>query len=105
MADAREGAPIRPGAAVERWLRAQVAEAGGSGVRWAMALGALSAALAVPQAWLLAHAVAPIVMERGPLASALAWLAPVLLILVLRFVLSWVSSRRASSITCTSMSG
>ncbi len=97
MADAREGAPIRPGAAVERWLRAQVAEAGGSGVRWAMALGALAAALAVPQAWLLANAVAPVVMERGPLASALAWLAPVLFILVLRFVLSSVSSRRASA--------
>ena len=97
MADAREGAPIRPDAAVERWLRAQATEAGGNGVRWAMALGALAAALAIPQAWLLAHAIAPVVMERAPLAPALAWLAPVLIILVLRFALTWVSGRRASA--------
>ncbi|MFZ5779972.1 MAG: thiol reductant ABC exporter subunit CydD [Pseudomonadota bacterium] len=98
MADARQGAPNRPDAAVERWLRAQAAEAGGSGLRWAMALGALAAALAVPQAWLLAHAIAPVVMDRGAaLAPTLAWLGPVLIILALRFALTWVSSRRASA--------
>lgn len=69
----------------------------GSDVRRAMVLGALAAALAVPQAWLLAHAVAPVVMEKAPLAWALSWLPPVLPLLALRFGLAAWSGRTALS--------
>ncbi len=64
-------------------------------MRRAIVLGALAAALAVPQAWLLAHAIAPVVMEKAPISSALLWLLPVLPLLVLRFVLANASGRAA----------
>ncbi|KAF0097192.1 MAG: hypothetical protein FD144_5375, partial [Rhodospirillaceae bacterium] len=88
-------APGRRRAGVERWLRAEIAEAAKSGVRRAIVLGALAAALAVPQAWLLAHAIAPVVMDKAPVSSAVLWLLPVLPLLGLRFVLATVSGRAA----------
>ena len=88
-------APGRRRAGVERWLRAEITEAARSGVRRAIVLGALAAALAVPQAWLLAHAIAPVVMEKAPISSALLWLLPVLPLLVLRFFLATASGRAA----------
>ncbi|WP_425064237.1 thiol reductant ABC exporter subunit CydD [Reyranella sp.] len=88
-------APGRRRAGVERWLRAEIAQAAKSGVRRAIVLGALAAALAVPQAWLLAHAIAPVVMEKAPLSSALPWLLPVLAVLGLRFGLATASGRAA----------
>lgn len=88
-------APGRRRAGVERWLRAEIARAAKSGVRRAIVLGALAAALAVPQAWLLAHAIAPVVMEKAPIGSALPWLLPVLPLLVLRFFLATGSGRAA----------
>lgn len=95
MTDGQVDAPGRPDAAVERWLRAEVAAAAGDGVRRAMVLGACAAALAVPQAWLLAWAIAPVVRESAPLASALAGLLAILPLLALRFVLAVASSRSA----------
>ena len=89
------GVPGRPDRAVERWLRAEVASAAGSDLRRATVLGALAAAFAVPQAWLLAHAVAPAVMEKAPLAWALSWLLPVLPLLAVRFGLAAWSGRTA----------
>ncbi|WP_454917995.1 thiol reductant ABC exporter subunit CydD [Xanthobacter sediminis] len=87
--------PARPGAAVERWLRAQARAAAGSAIRRAAVLGAIAAALVVPQAWLLAHAIAPIVTAGAALATALPWLLPVLPILALRFLLAAAADRRA----------
>ncbi len=60
-----------------------------------MVLGALAAALAVPQAWLLAHAIAPVVMAKATVSSALPWLLPVLPLLVARFFLATASGRSA----------
>ncbi|TAJ97759.1 MAG: thiol reductant ABC exporter subunit CydD [Reyranella sp.] len=88
-------APGRRRAGVERWLRGEIAQAARSGVRRAIVLGALAAALAVPQAWLLAHAIAPVVLEKAPVSSALLWLLPVLPLLVLRFFLATASGRAA----------
>lgn len=95
MTEFQADAPGRRRAGVERWLRAEIAEAAKSGVRRAIVLGALAAALAVPQAWLLAHAIAPVVMDKAPVSSALLWLLPVLPLLVLRFVLATASGRAA----------
>ncbi|MFO1162246.1 MAG: thiol reductant ABC exporter subunit CydD [Reyranellaceae bacterium] len=95
MKDSEVGAPGPPDRIVERWLRAEVAGAAGQDVRRAMALGALAAALAVPQAWLVAGAVAPVVMEKAPFASALPWLLPALPLLALRFGLATWSGRMA----------
>jgi ATP-binding cassette subfamily C protein CydD len=93
--DAPTDAPGRRDAGVERWLRVEVAAAAGGGVRRAVVLGALAAALAVPQAWLLAHAVGPVVMGKAPLGSALAWLLAILPLLAVRFVLAAASGRTA----------
>jgi len=95
MTEMQADASGRRRAGVERWLRGEIAEAAKSGVRRAIVLGTLAAALAVPQAWLLAHAVAPVVMEKAPLSSALAWLLPVLPLLALRFMLATASGRSA----------
>jgi len=88
-------APERPGRAVERWLRQQLTGAGQGAIRRAMGLGALGAALVVPQAWLLSAAITPVVMDRAPLGAALPWLLPVLPILLLRFALTQAADRRA----------
>lgn len=95
MTETQAGASGRRRADIERWLRAEIAAAAKSGVRRAIVLGALAAALAVPQAWLLAHAVTPVVMEKAPFSSALVWLLPILPLLVLRFVLATASGRAA----------
>ncbi|MDO8973050.1 hypothetical protein [Reyranella sp.] len=95
MTEIQADAPGRRRAGVERWLRAEIAEAANSGVRRAIVLGALAAALAVPQAWLLAHAIAPVVMEKASVSSALPWLLPVLPLLLLRFFLATASGRAA----------
>lgn len=88
-------APARPDAAVERWLRARANAADGGAVRRAMVLGALAAVLVVPQAWLLAAGIAPVVMAGAPLSSALPWLLPVLPLLLLRFALGHAADRTA----------
>jgi ATP-binding cassette subfamily C protein CydD len=95
MTEIQADAPGRRRAGVERWLRAEIAEAANSGVRRAIVLGTVAAALAVPQAWLLAHAIAPVVMDKAPVSSALLWLLPVLPLLVLRFFLATASGRAA----------
>lgn len=95
MSETPADAPGRRRAGVERWLRAEIAEAANSGVRRAIVLGAAAACLAVPQAWLLAHAIAPVVMEKAAVSSALPWLLPVLPLLVLRFFLATASGRAA----------
>lgn len=88
-------APGRRRAGVERWLRGEIVHAAKDGVRRAIVMGALAAALAVPQAWLLAHAIAPVVMEKASLSSALPWLLPILPLLGLRFGLATASGRAA----------
>lgn len=96
MTDMRgDEAPARPGAPVERWLRQRTSAATGKAVRHASALAALAAALVVPQAWLLAAAVAPVVMQGAPLSGVLPWLLPVPLLLALRFALVHASDRMA----------
>lgn len=99
MADEQETAPpSRPSAATERWLREQTSLATGTDIRRAMVLGALGAALVVPQAWFLAHAVAPVVMDGAALSTAILWLLPVLPILLARFLLTHGSDRTALSV-------
>ncbi len=93
MSETPADAPARRRAGVERWLRAEIVEAANSGVRRAIVLGAAAASLAVPQAWLLAHAIAPVVMEKASISTALPWLLPVLPLLVLRFALTTASGR------------
>ena len=95
MTESPAEAPGRRRAGVERWLRAEIAQVAKSGVRRAIVMGALAAALAVPQAWLLAHAIAPVVMAKASLSSALPWLLPVLALLGLRFGLATASGRAA----------
>ena len=95
MTEPQADSPGRRRAGVERWLRAEIAEAATGGVRRAMVLGAAAAALAVPQAWLLAHAIAPVVMDKAPVSSALPWLLPVVPLLVLRCFLATASGRAA----------
>lgn len=94
MTEAQEP-PRRPSRTVERWLRGQATQAAGGSIRRAAVLGALAAALVVPQAWLLAHGITPVVMQGAGLAAALPWLLPVPLILVIRFLLSSVADRGA----------
>jgi ATP-binding cassette subfamily C protein CydD len=95
MTEIQADSPGRRRAGVESWLRAEIAEAAKSGVRRAIVLGAVAAALAVPQAWLLAHAIAPVVMDTASVSSALPWLLSVLPLLVLRFFLATASGRAA----------
>lgn len=80
--------------AAARWLRTgeRIAHAR---LRRAGILAALAGALVVPQAWLLAHALAPVVTARAPLADALPWLWPVPLVLVVRFLLGLAADRSA----------
>jgi len=93
--DAEGAAPARPGRATERWLRGRASSAAGRAVRTASVLGALAAVLVVPQAWLLARAIAPVVMESAPLATAVPWLLAVLPLLALRAVLVHAADRSA----------
>ena len=95
MTDTDEAAPSRPGRATERWLRDQSSATAGRKVRTASVLGALAAVLVVPQAWLLARAIAPVVMDGAPLATAVPWLLPVLPLLVLRAILVHAADRSA----------
>ncbi len=95
MTDAGAGAPARPGRAEERWLRGRSFADAGRPVRTAMLLGALAAVLVVPQAWLLARGIAPVVMDGAPLADAVPWLLPVLPLLVLRAILGHIADRSA----------
>ncbi|MFS8038329.1 thiol reductant ABC exporter subunit CydD [Xanthobacter sp. AM11] len=97
MADAGESPPADAAArrGVERWLRGQAQDASGPLLRRAMALGALAAALVVPQAWLIAAAIAPVVMEGTGVDAAWPWLLPVLPILLARFALSHGADRAA----------
>lgn len=95
MIDAETEERARPGAEAERWLKSRIAAATGSALRRAMWLGALASALVVPQAWLLAHAIAPVVMEGAPIGRALVWLTPVLPLLLARLVLAHAADRAA----------
>lgn len=85
----------RPDRSVERWLKAQARRVAGKAIRRSSVLGALAAALVVPQAWLLSHALTPVVTAQATLASVLAWLWPVPLLLLVRFALSTVADRSA----------
>ncbi|WP_205666192.1 thiol reductant ABC exporter subunit CydD [Aquabacter cavernae] len=76
-------------------MRGEAKAAGGPLLRRAMALGALSAALVVPQAWLIAAAIAPVVMGQGGVEAAWPWLLPVLPLLLLRFALTHGADRAA----------
>ena len=95
MVDSETTPPRRPGADQERWLKARIAATAGPTIRRAMLLGALASALVVPQAWLLAHAIAPVVMEAAPIGPAFVWLALALPLLLLRFALARASDRAA----------
>ena len=76
------------------WLRAQQSTGRGP-LRRAGLLAALAGALVVPQAWFLAHAIAPVVIARATLADVLAWMLPVPAIIVLRFLLGQAADRAA----------
>lgn len=95
MAESEQEGRRRPGAAEERWLKGHIAVSAGPAVRRAMVLGALASALVVPLAWLLAHAVAPVVMDAAPIGPALLWLLPVLPLLLLRVALTHAADRAA----------
>ncbi|MCJ8144344.1 thiol reductant ABC exporter subunit CydD [Ancylobacter sp. A5.8] len=79
---------------LERWLRAQRPLAGPA-LRRAGMFGALAGCLVVPQAWLLAAAISPIVTEGGTLAQALPWLLPLVALYLLRFALAQGADRAA----------
>ncbi|MFG1445394.1 thiol reductant ABC exporter subunit CydD [Xanthobacter agilis] len=79
---------------MERWLRGRSEAIAGRAIRGAAVFGALGAALVVPQAWLLAHAITPIVMDQAGLDTALPWLLGVLPVLALRFVITTVADRQ-----------
>ncbi len=49
----------------------------------------------VPQAWFLAHAIAPVVVAKATLADVLPWLVGVPVLVVLRFVLGQAADRAA----------
>ena len=74
--------PPTPGAAppdrraLGRWLAEQQLGPR-TALRRAGVCAALAGALAVPQAWLLAQAIAAAVMTRAPLVAVLPWLAVV----------------------------
>lgn len=76
------------------WLRTRQRDAAAP-LRRAGMLAALAGALVVPQAWLLAHAIAPVVVAHATLADVLPWLLPVPLVLVVRFVLAHAADRAA----------
>jgi len=91
-------APDEPSAArrrrLGRWLRDRQRHAG-TQLRRAGLLGALAGALVVPQAWFLAHGIAPAVVGDATLADVAAWLLPVPGLLLLRFVLALAADRAA----------
>jgi thiol reductant ABC exporter, CydD subunit len=89
--------PESPGGprSAEAWLRGEARASAKAELQRAMILSALGAALVVPQAWLLAHALALVVMEGAPIADALPWLAPVPVLLILRFLLVHAGDRAA----------
>lgn len=60
-----------------------------------MVLGALAAALVVPQAFLIAGGIAPVVMDGASLAAVWPWLLPVLPVLLVRFALAHAADRAA----------
>ena len=101
MTETEATAPSRPGREIERWLRGRATATAGRAVNTASVLGALAAVLVVPQAWLLARAIAPVVMDGTPLASAVPWLVPVLPLLLLRAVLSHAADRSAIAAAST----
>lgn len=80
--------------ALARWLRARQND-GSQALRRAGMLGALAGALVVPQAWFLAHGIAPVVVGSAGLAAVLPWLLPVPALLLLRFVLTLAADRAA----------
>ncbi len=77
-----------------RWLGAQRAFAPRP-LRLAGLLGALAGCLVVPQAWLLAQAVAPVVTAGAGLAEVLPYLLPLPLLFLLRFALVQAADRAA----------
>ena len=60
-----------------------------------MVLGALAAALVVPQAFLVASAIAPVVTAGAGVATAWPWLLAVLPLLLVRFALTHAADRGA----------
>jgi len=80
--------------ALGRWLRSQERTAR-TPLRQAGVLAALAGALVVPQAWFLAHALAPVVTARAALADVLPWLWPVPVLVIVRFLLGQAADRSA----------
>lgn len=77
-----------------QWLREEQRH-GAPALRRAGVLGALAGALVVPQAWFLAHGMAPVVVGTASLADVIAWLLPVPALLLLRFALTLAADRAA----------
>lgn len=77
-----------------RWLRERQRH-GGQQLRRAGLLGAFAGALVVPQAWFLAHGIAPAVVGNATLADVAPWLLPVPVLLLLRFVIALAADRAA----------
>ena len=69
------------------WLQGQWRLARGP-ISLAVALGVLSGCLLIPQAWLLAHAVNAVVLQRASLAAVLPWLLPLPIVFALRFAVT-----------------
>lgn len=82
------------GRAAGTWLRS-IQASGQPELRRAGVLAALAGALVVPQAWFLAHAIAPVVVDRATLTAVLPWLWPVPLLLAARFCLVHLADRAA----------
>jgi ATP-binding cassette, subfamily C, bacterial CydD len=98
MAKDRSDPPSQSGGAAgrstEKWLRGQ-RQLARCPISLAAGLGVLGGLLLVPQAWLLAHAINGVVLERASLAQVLPWLLPLPIIFLLRFVVMRASEQVA----------
>jgi len=77
-----------------QWLRDRQKH-GAAALRRAGVLGALAGALVVPQAWFLAHGIAPAVVGTASFRDVIAWLLPIPALLLLRFALTLAADRAA----------
>lgn len=84
----------RDGRVPGRWLRTQERTVRAP-LRRAGVLASLAGALVVPQAWFLAHALAPVVTAQAALADVLPWLWPVPFLVIARFLLGQAADRSA----------
>lgn len=77
-----------------RWLKARQAAVAGP-LRRAGLLAALAGCLVVPQAFLLAKAITLVVIEGAGLDAAMAWLWPLPVLFLLRFLLNQIADSAA----------